>query len=150
MLEVTVSDHCAFSFTCWWGVNLLYRHMNAEIIKVVLVSQPGRAWITLGITAVHLESMATFFPAGWTYPYYYCDLCNQTSFSVDMQYICVQFVTVAGFPGKWLWHQVCQSSKSIYTMISIIWLIARLSCEEQGVGLGDSYGSFPAWDILWF
>lgn len=83
--------------------------------------------------------MATCFPAGWAFLHYYCELCNQTSFSVDIQYICVQFVTGTGFLGKWLQHQVCRSSRSIWTMISVMWLIVRSSCVEQGVGLGDPY-----------
>lgn len=47
-------------------------------------------------------------------------------------------------PGKWSWHQDCQSSRSI------MWFSFRLSCEKQGVRPHDSYDSLPTWDTLWF
>ena len=58
-------------------------------------------------------------------------------------------VTGTDSPGQWSWYPACQSSRSVWMMLLVIWFGCRWSCKEQGVGLGDPYGSLPAWDILW-
>jgi len=35
-------------------------------------------------------------------------------------------------------------------MLLVMWFSFRWSCEEEGVGLSDAYGSLPALDILGF
>lgn len=44
-------------------------------------------------------------------------------------------VTGTGSQGKWSRHQTCQSSRSVWMMLSVIWVSFRQSCEEQGAGL---------------
>ena len=58
-------------------------------------------------------------------------------------------VTGTGSPRKRSWHQACQSSSSVWTMLLVIWLSFRYSCKEQKVGLDDPYGSLSTQDILW-
>ena len=59
-------------------------------------------------------------------------------------------VTGTGSPGKWSQHQACQSSRSVWTVLLIIWFSFRQSYKEQGAALSDPYGSLPTWGILWF
>lgn len=151
MLVVIMSDHCAFSSSCWWGVNLLYRHMSTEIITKSGscvsarkgMNNPGDYCSTSGEHGCMVSSWLDFSALLlWTlqsnlilcgYVVHMCAICHWNRLFREV---------VA--------DQVCQSSRSIYTMISVMWLIVRSSCEGQGVGLGESYGSFPTWDILWF
>lgn len=53
--------------------------------------------------------------------------------------------TGTGSWGKWSQHQAW---RSIWTMLSASFSF-RWSCEEPGAGLGDAYGSRPAWDTWW-
>ncbi|PKU36760.1 cd99 antigen-like [Limosa lapponica baueri] len=53
-----------------------------------------------------------------------------------------------GSSGKRSWPQACQSSRSVCTMLLVMWFSFRWSCEEQGVGFCDLGGPFPARDIL--
>lgn len=40
---------------------------------------------------------------------------------------------------KWLWHQTCQGSRSIWDMLLSIWFSFRLSCKQWGGGLDDPW-----------
>lgn len=52
--------------------------------------------------------------------------------------------TGLGSRGKWSQHW---ASRSIWTTLSTRFSF-RWSCEEQGTGLRDAYGSLPTWDTL--
>lgn len=42
---------------------------------------------------------------------------------------------------KWPWHQACLSSRNIWLPSLMVWFGLRESCEEQGFGFNDPYGS---------
>lgn len=54
-----------------------------------------------------------------------------------------------GCPGPWWQPQACQSSRSTWTMLSSTgWDSCSLHSQEQD--FGDSCGTLPAQDVLWF
>lgn len=57
---------------------------------------------------------------------------------------------LTGFPGQWSQLRASQSSSSVWTMLLVIWLILGSSARRRELGLDDSYGSLPEWDILWY
>ncbi|XP_074788400.1 WD repeat-containing protein 70 [Athene noctua] len=53
-------------------------------------------------------------------------------------------------PGKRSRHQICQSSRSVCTMLLVMWFSFRWSYKEQGVGLSDPRASLATQEILRF
>jgi len=70
---------------------------------------------------------------------------HQGKFRLDIR---IRFFTerVVGHyntPGKWSRHQACQSSRSIWTTLLVLWFSFRQSQKEKGFGHDDPYWSLP-------
>lgn len=93
---------------------------------------------------------AVFFTLFWLSATY-LELLQTSFFSL---FFCASLrgwtITGTGSPRKRLWHQACESSRTIWIMLLVMRFILRWSCEQQGVGLCDPYGCLPTWDILCF
>lgn len=48
------------------------------------------------------------------------------------------------------WNRLLIAPSLSFQGTFVVWFSVRSSCEEQGVGLEDPYGSLSTWDLLWF